>query len=66
MEDLDIVDGELRISVSSDLGRNMVIPWLDEFMEICPNVNLRSNISDSNIDFYRDSLDMALGAADSW
>ncbi len=59
-DDLDIVDGELRISVSSDLGRNMVIPWLDEFMETYPNVSLRTNISDSNIDFYRDSVDMAL------
>ena len=59
-EDLDIVDGELRISVSSDLGRNLIIPWLDEFMETYPKVSLRTNISDSNIDFYRDSVDMAL------
>lgn len=59
-EDLDIVDGELRIALSSDLGRNLVSPWLDEFMEIYPNVSLRSNISDSNIDFYRDSVDIAL------
>jgi len=58
--DLDTVDGELRISMSSDLGRNLVIPWLDEFMETYPNVSLRTNISDSNIDFYRDSVDMAL------
>ena len=59
-DDLDIVDGELRISVSSDLGRNLVMPWLDEFMDTYPNVSLRTNISDSNIDFYRDSVDMAL------
>jgi DNA-binding transcriptional LysR family regulator len=58
--DLDIVDGELRITMSSDLGRNLLIPWLDEFMETYPNVSLRSNISDSNIDFYRDSVDIAL------
>jgi len=59
-DDLDIVDGELRISLSSDLGRNLVIPWLDEFMESYPNVSLKTNISDSNIDFYRDSVDIAL------
>lgn len=59
-DDLDIVDGELRIAVSSDLGRNLVTPWLDVFMETYPNVSLRSNISDSNIDFYRDSVDIAL------
>jgi DNA-binding transcriptional LysR family regulator len=57
---LDIVDGELRISLSSDLGRNQVIPWLDEFMESYPNVCLRTHISDSNVDFYRDSVDIAL------
>ena len=32
-DDLDIVDGELRITLSSDLGRNLAIPWLDEFMD---------------------------------
>lgn len=59
-DDLDIVDGELRIALSSDLGRNLVTPWLDEFMETYPEVSLRANISDSNIDFYRDSVDVAL------
>jgi len=59
-DDLDTVDGELRITLSSDLGRNLVTPWLDEFMEAHPNVSLRSHISDSNTDFYRDSVDMAL------
>ena len=59
-DDLDIVDGELRITLSSDLGRNLVTSWLDEFMETYPSVSLRSHISDSNIDFYRDSVDIAL------
>lgn len=59
-DDLDSVDGELRIALSSDLGRNLVTPWLDEFMDAHPKVSLRANISDSNIDFYRDSVDMAL------
>jgi DNA-binding transcriptional LysR family regulator len=57
---LDIVDGELRIAVSSDLGRNLVTPWLDEFMEIHPKVSLRLNVSDSNIDLYRDAVDIAI------
>ncbi len=59
-DDLDIIDGELRISLSSDFGRNLVTPWLDEFMETYPDVTLRSNISDSHVDFYRDSVDIAL------
>jgi DNA-binding transcriptional LysR family regulator len=59
-DDLDIVDGELRLAVSSDLGRNLVTPWLDEFMTTYPQVSLKLNVSDSLIDFYRDSVDMAL------
>jgi DNA-binding transcriptional LysR family regulator len=59
-DDLDIVDGELRISLASDLGRNLVTSWLDEFMETYPSITLRTHISDSNIDFYRDSVDIAL------
>ena len=59
-DDQETVEGELRIAMSSDLGRNMVIPWLDAFMDIHPKISLRVNISDSNIDFYRDSVDMAL------
>jgi len=59
-DDLDIVDGELRIALSSDLGRNLVTPWLDEFMDTYPDVSVRANISDSNIDFYRDTVDIAL------
>ncbi|MES9937528.1 MAG: LysR substrate-binding domain-containing protein, partial [Sedimenticola sp.] len=59
-DDLDVVDGELRIALSSDLGRNLAIPWLDQFLETYPSVSLKINISDSNIDFYRDSVDIAL------
>lgn len=59
-EDQGVVEGELRIAVSSDLGRNLAIPWLDEFMQTYPGVSLRAHVSDSNIDFYRDSVDIAL------
>ena len=58
--DQDTVEGELRLAVSSDLGRNKVLPWLNEFMSEHPALTLRINISDSNVDFYRDSVDMAL------
>ena len=56
----DIVDGDLRIALSSDLGRNLAIPWLDEFMSQHPLLKLRVSISDSNLDFYRDPVDIAL------
>ncbi|MGX9463402.1 LysR family transcriptional regulator [Shewanella sp. A14] len=58
--ELDIIDGDLRLAMSSDLGRNIVIPWIDDFMTTYPEVSLRANINDSNLDFYRDSVDLAL------
>lgn len=58
--DLDIISGEIRLAVSSDLGRNIAIPWVNDFMEQYPKVTLRAHVSDSNVDFYRDALDVAL------
>ncbi|MFT5815911.1 MAG: DNA-binding transcriptional LysR family regulator [Psychroserpens sp.] len=59
-DDLDIIDGELRISVPSDLGRHLILPWLDEFMQTHKGVSVKLHISDSNIDFYHDPVDIAL------
>lgn len=59
-EELAVIDGELRLALSSDLGRNIVVPWLDEFLTMHPSVKLKINLSDSNIDFYRDAVDIAL------
>ncbi|WP_040890766.1 LysR family transcriptional regulator [Vibrio ezurae] len=58
--DHEVLSGEIRIALSSDLGRNVITPWIDALLLDHPEVKLRSNISDSNIDFYRDSVDMAL------
>ncbi len=59
-EGMESIAGELRMTLSSDLGRNVVVPWLDEFMEQHPDIRIKVDISDSNIDFYRDSVDIAL------
>lgn len=56
----ETVAGEIRLSVSSDLGRNRVVPWIDELMAAHPGLSLRVQITDSNVDFFRDSVDMAL------
>jgi len=58
-DDLDTIEGELRIAVSSDLGRNYLMGWLEEFMLDHPKASLRISVSDSNIDFYRDAIDLA-------
>ncbi|WP_349343176.1 LysR family transcriptional regulator [Marinobacter sp. MMG032] len=56
----EAVEGEIRLSVSSDLGRNLVVPWIDELLVFHPGLSLRVQITDSNVDFFRDSVDMAL------
>ncbi|WP_138519375.1 LysR family transcriptional regulator [Limnobacter alexandrii] len=56
----ETVAGEIRISVSSDLGRNRVVPWIDQLMASHYGLSLRVQITDSNVDFFRDSVDMAL------
>jgi DNA-binding transcriptional LysR family regulator len=58
--DLAIVEGVLRIAVSSDMGRNLIRPWLDEFMDAHPQVTVKLNLSDSNVDLFRESIDIAM------
>jgi DNA-binding transcriptional LysR family regulator len=58
--DQDVIDGELRLAIPSDFGRNLVLTWLDELVERHPKLSLKLHISDSNIDFYREPVDVAL------
>lgn len=54
------IAGEVRFSVSSDLGRNIVLPWLDEAMEQHPELSLQLDVGDNLSDFYMDRVDVAL------
>ena len=55
-----IIDGEIRLAAPSDLGRNFVVDWLDEFIDAYPEVSLKLHISDSVVDFYREPVDIGL------
>ena len=55
-----VIEGELRLGLSSDLGRNVIAPWLDDFMNEHEKISVKLNLNDSNIDFYRDPIDLAL------
>ena len=55
-----LVNGNLQISMPSDLGRNVILPWLDEFQNKYPDVHLRVQISDRVADVYRQPVDIAL------
>ncbi|WP_432472473.1 LysR family transcriptional regulator [Amphritea sp. HPY] len=54
------IGGELRFSVSSDLGRNIVLPWIDEIMDKHPSLSINLNVGDSLSNFFLDQVDVAL------
>ncbi|RVU32868.1 LysR family transcriptional regulator [Neptunomonas marina] len=52
--------GELRISAPSDLGRNLLLPWIDEIMAAHPDLTITLLLGDSLADFYLDRVDLAI------
>jgi DNA-binding transcriptional LysR family regulator len=54
------IAGEVRLSTSSDLGRNLVLPWIDEIIDLHPELSIQLNVGDNLADFYHDKVDMAL------
>lgn len=57
---LSVVQGMLQISLPSDLGRNVVLPLIDEFQSRHPLLQLRLHCSDRVADVYRQPVDIAL------
>jgi DNA-binding transcriptional LysR family regulator len=56
----DAIEGQLQISMPSDLGRHVVLPWLNAFQERHPGVRLRLQLTDRLADIYREPVDIAL------
>jgi len=54
------IAGQLRLSVPSDLGRNTLLPWIDEMLVKHPLLSIDLTLADSLSDFYLDSVDAAL------
>lgn len=52
--------GELRISAPSDLGRSVLLGWLDRFQRQHPQLRLRLQLSDRVADVHRQPIDIAL------
>lgn len=52
--------GQLSLSMPSDIGRQLLRPWLDDFLALHPAVRLQLHISDRLADLYRMSVDVAL------
>lgn len=55
-----LISGDLQISMPSDLGRNVILPWLDEFQTRYSEVRLRVQLSDRLANMYRDPVDLAI------
>lgn len=56
----DLVSGTLRISAPSDLGRNLLVDILDNFMRLHPDVRIVLTLSDSLSRFVPDDIDVAI------
>jgi DNA-binding transcriptional LysR family regulator len=56
----ETLGGTLKIAMPSDLGRNMLVGWLDAFQAQYPRVTLQLGISDSLSDLYRQPVDIAI------
>jgi len=54
------ISGTLSVSIPSDLGRHVLLPWLDEFQERHPRVAFQVRISDRLADLYRQPVDLAV------
>ena len=61
-EEQQSISGEVRIAVSSEMGRNLMRVLLNKVMRKYSEVSLRLHASDSRSDFYRDGVDVALRA----
>ncbi|SEM35420.1 DNA-binding transcriptional regulator, LysR family [Luteibacter sp. UNCMF331Sha3.1] len=54
------ISGLLRLSVPSDIGRHVLLPWLDAFQEDHPAVTLQLRVSDRSADLHRHPIDAAI------
>ncbi|OWY29159.1 LysR family transcriptional regulator [Herbaspirillum robiniae] len=52
--------GTLQVAAPSDLGRNVLLPWLSEFRRANPRLDLRLLVSDQVTDVFRDPVDIAI------
>lgn len=59
-EDAQRLRGTIRLTAPSDLTRHVLLPWLDEFLDAHPGVELQLGVSDGLQDVVRDQVDLAI------
>jgi DNA-binding transcriptional LysR family regulator len=52
--------GVLQVTAPSDLGRNILLPWLTQFRHQHPELALRFFLSDQMANLFRDPVDVAI------
>lgn len=53
------VSGMLQLAASSDFGRNILLPWLEEFQQLHPGIRYRLHVADRVSNVYSDLVDAA-------
>nr|WP_239498027.1 LysR family transcriptional regulator [Ralstonia sp. GX3-BWBA] len=56
----EALSGPLRLSAPSDFGRNLLLPWLDDFQHQHPGLSVHLKLSDRAADLIRQPLDFAV------
>jgi DNA-binding transcriptional LysR family regulator len=56
----NVVRGKVRISATSDFGRNLLMHWLDEFNALYPDVSFGLSLSDSLSNLVQEDIDLAI------
>ncbi|MCD6436940.1 MAG: LysR family transcriptional regulator, partial [Halomonas sp.] len=56
----NVIQDVLQLSMPSDIGRNLLLGWLDEFLDLYPRIDLRIQLSDRLVNIYRQPVDIAL------
>lgn len=54
------IGGDVSLSIPSDLGRNVLTGWLDDFLADHPAVALQVRIGDRLVDMFRQRVDVAV------
>lgn len=54
------IGGVLQLAAPSDFGRNVLLPWLDDFQRAHPRLSLRLLLGDRVTDLFRQPVDIAL------
>lgn len=59
-EGQNAVRGKLRISATSDFGRNLLMQWLDEFRALYPEVRFALTLTDTLSNLVLEDIDLAI------